>query len=130
MVQQLAIFDDARNTVGVNDGLVPGGYAQRSIVPGGRDVSVRPLKNDQRFLLACKCAPLRVGASHVRLEHPIYAASGVKEEGHMGRKRGVVSSRYQRAKAMLAYERLQRCHIIFSKMLRDIHACTSLEVLM
>src|SRR5579872_4448903 len=105
-IQKLAIFNDARNPVGMDGCVVPGGYAQRDIIPGGRDVGVRPRKDDQRFSLARECMPLRVGPRHMRLNRPIITAPGIVEEREMGSAGRIFSLRHQYAKAMLAYERL------------------------
>src|SRR6266487_5664425 len=61
-IQRSGILNNTRPAMCMHNRVVPGRHAERLLVPGGRYISMRPLKDDQRLTGLIKAAPMRIGA--------------------------------------------------------------------
>lgn len=121
------IFDDAWSTIGVHGCIIPRRHTGLLLIPTGRDVSVRALKNDQRFLIGREGLPLNIGARHVRAQDAVPAALWIDLEGQVGGDRRGVIQRDQNPEIVLRHEIEQHGLIIDLKMVGGVHVKSPLE---
>src|SRR5579875_3560072 len=72
LIKFCLVSDDARLSIGVYGGIIPGGYAQFDLIPRGGDIGVRSLEDYQHLALCLERVPLRIAQGHMRLECAVW----------------------------------------------------------
>ena len=114
------VLDDPNPPVGVDGGVVPGGHDLLGLVPGRRDVGVRP-GEDRQGRLTVHVPPLRVGPRHVADQGAVRPGCSFEEERQMRGERQTVDLRHEQAEAVLLDEVVQLGQIGFSEGGGDVH---------
>lgn len=104
----------------LSDHVVPGRHAGVRLVPGGGDVGVRPVEDDERLPSAVESPPLRVGAGEMAYQDTMLAAL-LEEQRKVGRDRDTITRGDERREAVLAHQLAQRGAVLYGESRRDIH---------
>src|SRR5579883_2310668 len=117
------IGNDARHSVGVDRSVVPGWYAQFDLVPRWRDVGMRSLEDHQHLALRLKGAPLGIAQGHMGSEDSVGGRLWfVQKWQRRGDRHAILLRADQGGKTILAHHGLEDAEIIFTEVLRNIHA--------